>query len=90
VPDGTDYRNLQLTGNASATSGNDLSFSIVNEAGTGQRSGVTLINTGSDEVVTAPKQEFGIITTQTISGNTVQNSFINIGGLAGFILYLSR
>lgn len=90
IPAGTDWRHLQLTGNAASTSSNDLSLSIVQQAGSAQRATVTLINTGSGEVVAAPKQEFGIVISQTVSGSTATSSFTGIGGLSGFILYFSR
>jgi hypothetical protein len=93
VPEGGGWQWFKITAASApaATSGNDLTVVITNDNTTADWSEISLFDTATDQLIDAPQEQYGIVTTQTQnSGTTVTTTLTGVGGLSGFILYLTR
>jgi len=93
IAEASDWRHAIATATsaAAATSANDLALQVVNENDVLDWSTVQLIDLSNNEIITAPKLEYGILIGQTSSGSqTVTTTLSGVGGLSGFILKLVR
>ena len=92
-PDGSPWSSFSVTATnaAGATSGNDVTFTIVEDSGTAPRANVSLIDLGTGQVVSAPKLEYGITATQiATTGTSLSTTYVGVGGLTGFTLNFVR